>query len=120
MSTHARLTLTAALMATSLLGGCLISSHNSTTISGAYVSPATYDEVQPGVTTTDRLEAACGQPSSKTPLASGDELWKWSYTKIKQGTGSVLFVFGGSDKTETIGHVSVQVRDGVVVHKWRD
>ncbi|MCC6322330.1 MAG: hypothetical protein IT438_12945 [Phycisphaerales bacterium] len=102
------------------LTGCLVSSHNSTKIEGAYVSPATYDEVQPGTTTAEWITAAFGQPSVKTPLASGDELWKWTYTKTKSGQGSVLFVFGGSDVTETVGHVNIQVRDGIVVHKWRD
>jgi outer membrane protein assembly factor BamE (lipoprotein component of BamABCDE complex) len=102
------------------LGGCLISSHNSTTISGSYVSPATYDEVKPGETTAEWVKAAFGEPSCKTPLASGEELWKWTYSKTKEGTGTVLFIFGGSDKTETVGHVNIQVRDGVVIHKWRD
>lgn len=102
------------------LGGCLVSSSNNTSITGAYVSPASYDQVEAGTTKMDWVEGAFGAPTSKTTLADGQELWRWTYTKTKDGHGSVLFIFGGSDHTETIGHVNIQCKDGLVLQKWRD
>ena len=45
------------------LGGCLVSSSNNTSVTGAYVSPASYDQVESGKTRMDWVEGAFGAPT---------------------------------------------------------
>lgn len=101
------------------MGGCLISSHNSEDFSGKYVSSMTYNQIEPGVTRADWIQATLGEPTSKSTLEDGSELWKWSYVKTKKSSGSLLFVFNGSDRKQTAGSVYAQIKDGVVVKTWR-
>lgn len=107
------------LTAAAALPGCLISSQSHETQSGTYVSEATFNQIQPGVTTRQWVLGTLGEPSLKTTLESGEELWKWSYCKTKQSSGSLLFVFGGSSTSSTLGAAYVQFKDGLVTKSWR-
>lgn len=119
-SSIVRITITCALLtAAAVLPGCLISSRSSETQSGTYVSEATFNQIQPGVTTQQWVRGTLGEPSLKTPLENGEELWKWSYCKTKQSSGSLLFVFGGSSSSSTMGAAYVQFKDGIVTKSWR-
>jgi hypothetical protein len=60
-----------------------------------------------------------GEPTSKTTLENGEELWKWQYSKVKESSGAVLFIFGGSSTSTEGGSSYVQMRDGVVTKAWR-
>ena len=101
------------------LPGCLISSRSRETQTGTYVSEATFNQIEPGVTTRQWVLGTLGEPSLKTRLENGEELWKWSYCKTKQSSGSLLFVFGGSSSTSTMGAAYIQFKDGLVAKSWR-
>lgn len=103
-----------------LLPGCLVSGHSNTTMSGAYVGPTTFSQVEPGVTTEEWVLAAFGKPTERTTLSDGTDLLKWSYSRTKRGSGSVFLLYGGSNSSESQGAAFVQVRDGLVVKAWRD
>ncbi len=109
----------ALLAAAAALPGCLISSRSSETQSGTYVSEATFNQIEPGVTTKQWVLGTLGEPSLKTNLENGEELWKWSYCKTKQSSGSLLFVFGGSSTSSTMGAAYVQFKDGIATKSWR-
>lgn len=109
----------ALLFAAGALPGCLISSRSSETQSGTYVSEATFNQIEPGVTTKQWVLGTLGEPSLKTTLENGEELWKWSYCKTKQSSGSLLFVFGGSSTSSTMGAAYVQFKDGIATKSWR-
>ena len=40
-------------------------------------------------------------------------------TERKVSSGAVFLIFGGHDEKETTGRAHVQLKDGVVVKKWR-
>ncbi len=109
------------LLATSLgLGGCLVSGSSRETMSGQYVGPSTFEQIQPGRTTESWVAGALGEPTSKTCLDDGSSLWKWSFRRSKSSNSAVFLVFGGSSRKETEGATYVQIKDGVVVKAWQD
>lgn len=112
----------AAVLATSLavLPGCLVSGSSSTKVRGEYIGPATFNEIEPGVTTVDWVRAVMGEPTSRACLADGSEIWKWSYERRHSSRGGVFLLVGGSSKEETKGATFVQIKDGVVTKAWRD
>lgn len=116
----ARVVVTSGLVLAGLaLPGCLISSHSNEDFSGKYVSRQTFGEVVPGETTETWILGTLGEPTSKTTLEDGSQLWKYAYTKTKSSRGSLLFVFGGSSRSSTGGSAYVQIKNGIVVKHWR-
>ena len=103
-----------------LLGGCLVSASSNEKRSGNYVADTTFSQIEPGKTTAGWVQATLGDPSSKEKVdASNSEIWKYTYTEKKNSSGAVFLIFGGSDSKETTGHAFVEIKDGVVVNKWR-
>jgi hypothetical protein len=99
--------------------GCLISQHSDERYTGTYVSEPTFSQIQVGSTTKAWVLGTLGEPTSKTTLENGEELWKWQYSKVKESSGAVLFIFGGSSTSTEGGSAYVQMRDGVVTKAWR-
>ena len=87
---------------------------------GEYVGPSTYNQIEVGSTTDEWLLAALGEPSNKSRLADGRELWKWGYTKTRESRSAVFLIFGGASSHVSAGATCVELCDGVVVKKWRD
>lgn len=111
---------TALIAATLPLGGCLVSGSSKETMSGTYVGPSTFAEIEPGTTTEKWVLAALGEPTSKSTLDDGSSLWKWAFRKDRSSSSAVFLVFGGSSRKETEGATFVQIRDGIVVKAWQD
>lgn len=114
------LALTASAASCAVLSGCLVSGSSNTSMSGKYVGPSTFSQVEPGVTSEEWVLAAFGQPTSRTSLSTGADLLKWEFTRTQRGSGSVFLLYGGSNSRETQGAAFVEVRDGVVTKAWRD
>ena len=116
-----RLMGTAALAALMLvLGtGCLVSSSKRQTQSGNYVPEATFDQIEPGNTTSAWVRATLGEPSDRTRVDDAVEVWKWTYNQKKESSGAIFLIFGGSETKESTGHAFVEFKDGVVTRKWR-
>jgi hypothetical protein len=111
----------AAMLACSLLSsGCLINSHSRTEYSGEYVSPTAFSRVEVGESKRDFVLAALGEPTCKSTLDDGAELWKWKYKRTHCGNGSVFLLIDASDHTEKEGAAFVMFREGVVAKKWQD
>jgi predicted small secreted protein len=108
------------LAATLLAGGCVFGGHKDVHQTGQFVSGETIATIEPGVTKTDWVLATLGQPSAKTTLADGQELWSWRGSRRVESSGYVLFVFGGRDRTYTESTTYVRLKDGVVNKVWRD
>ena len=119
---RAAIAVSAAVLGASLavLPGCLVSGSSSTKVSGEYIGPSTFNEIEPGVTKVDWVQAVMGEPSSRACLDDGSEIWKWSYERKHSSAGGVFLLVGGSSKEETTGATFVQIRDGVVTKAWRD
>ena len=104
----------------SVLNGCLVSATSNEKRSGNYVPESTFSQIEPGKTSAGWVQATLGEPSSKNKVEATDsEIWKYSYTQRKDSSGAVFLLFGGHDSKETTGHAFVEIKDGVVVHKWR-
>ncbi len=100
--------------------GCLIHSHNRTEYSGKYVGSATFDRIEEGKSTSEYVLATLGEPTSRSPLSDGTEVWKWTYRRTHDSSGSVFLIYGGSGHSENEGSAFVVVKDGLVTKKWRD
>src|SRR5688572_24662206 len=107
--------------AVSLLGlaGCLVSSDTTQSQSGKYVSDRTWRQIDEGETSAAWVEATLGEPSERKRLDDGTEIWKWTYTEHKNSSGHVFLLFDGSSNKETQGAAIVELKDGIVVKKWR-
>jgi outer membrane protein assembly factor BamE (lipoprotein component of BamABCDE complex) len=100
--------------------GCLVSGSSTERRTGNYVADSTFSKIEPGKTTAGWVQATLGEPSSKESVAAGgSEIWKYSYTERKDSSGAIFLLFGGSDSKETTGHAFVEIKDGIVVNKWR-
>ncbi len=104
-----------ALLATT---GCLFGNNSTVKRTGTDVSAATFEQIQPGTTTAAWVRATLGDPTSVSRDAHG-EVWAWTYTEHVDSSGYVFLIFGGSNTTETTRKAFVELRDGIVVRKWR-
>ena len=102
-----------------LMTGCLVSSTSHQTVSGNYVPENTFDRIKPGETTSSWVKATLGEPSTKEKADDITEVWKYSYTEVKEGSGAIFLIFGGSDKKELQRSAYVEFKDGIVKSKWR-
>jgi len=81
-------------------GGCLVSSSTTEKRPGNFVPESTFSRLEPGTSTASFVEATLGAPTSKTTVDDGSEIWRWTYTESKAGSGAVFLIFGGpSEKT---------------------
>ena len=106
--------------AAAVMPGCLVSGSSKETMSGTYIGPATFEQIEPGRTTERWVRAALGEPASKAELDDGTSLWKWTYRRDRSSRSAVFLVFGGSSRKESSGATYVQMKDGVVVKAWQD
>jgi outer membrane protein assembly factor BamE (lipoprotein component of BamABCDE complex) len=101
------------------LPGCLVSSTNHDSVSGNYVPENTFDRIKPGETKSSWVKATLGEPSTRESVDGGNEVWKYSYTEVHEGSGAIFLIFGGSDRKEKQRNAYVEFKDGVVTNKWR-
>src|SRR3954470_20067035 len=103
----------------SCAAGCLVTSSSDQKRHGNYVAPQTFDQIEPGKTTSGWVKATLGEPSSTTDAGGGSEIWKWTYTERTDSSGTVFLLCAGSGTKEQTGNAFVEIKDGVVVNKWR-
>jgi outer membrane protein assembly factor BamE (lipoprotein component of BamABCDE complex) len=106
-------------LAALLLPACLVSSDTSVEHRGQYVGPETLDKIEAGRNEA-YVRALLGEPTERTVLEDGVELWRWTYSQVKRSQTGVIFVLGSKSSTEQQGAVHVEFKDGVVVDAWRD
>lgn len=100
------------------MGGCLIGTHTTEDRSGNYVPESTFDQIQVGQTKAGWVRATLGAPSEITP-AEDSEIWKWTYTEHRSSSGHIFLLFDGSDQKTKAHSAFVEIKDNVVVRKWR-
>jgi len=98
---------------------CIINTGSHTKRTGSYISQQTFEQVAPGKK-KEFVVAVLGEPSTKTSLSDGTEIWKWMFRQKETRSGSFLFVFSGDDTTETETSTYVLFKDDVVTQAWRD
>jgi outer membrane protein assembly factor BamE (lipoprotein component of BamABCDE complex) len=119
MNTKSRRALPVLLALMLLTTGCLVSSTSNQSVTGNYVPENTFDRIKPGETTSSWVKATLGEPSTKEKADEATEVWKYSYTEVKEGSGAIFLIFGGTDKKERQRSAYVEFRDGIVKSKWR-
>ncbi len=100
--------------------GCLVSGSNNQSVAGSYVGVETMEQILPGQTSAEWVEATLGMPTSRQTLTDGTEIWRYSYTKTKSGHGTVLFLFSHKDSNTQTHSTIIEFKDGVVVRAWQD
>ncbi len=88
---------------------------------GVYISDVIFDRVMPGETSVAMTLALFGEPSEQHVLPDGTEIWKWIYREHGIDT-SIASVINNSDKeSPSLPQVItfVEIRDEVIVGKWR-
>jgi len=108
-----------ALLLSALLPGCLITSSGDTSYSGQHISAETFEKVEAG-TSKGFVLATFGEPSARTTLEDGSEVWRWTYTENRSSSGTVIFLLNSSSRKETQHNTFVEFADGVVARSWRD
>jgi outer membrane protein assembly factor BamE (lipoprotein component of BamABCDE complex) len=101
------------------LAGCLVSNDTVHSQSGKYVSDRAWRQIDEGETSAAWVQATLGEPSERSKLDDGREIWKWNYTEHKNSSGHVFLLFEGSSNKDINGSAIVELKDGVVVKKWR-
>ncbi len=99
--------------------GCLVGGNSTTKREGNYIAESTLQTIEPGKTTKAWILATLGEPTSKTEVEPGHEVWKYSYKETKDSGGYVFLLFAGGDKKITDGNVFVEMKDGTVTKTWR-
>lgn len=94
----------------------------SVTYAGTYVSAGLFDRIKLGSTKGEWLVAVLGEPQARTALSDGTELWRWSYQPLsEQASPLALWNAGGKDEPHVKQSLTfVQLRESVVIDKWRD
>ena len=105
-----------ALLATA---GCLFGQTSKVSKTGVDVPEGTFGQITPGQTTAGWVRATLGEPTARTAAGPGDEVWRYDYVEHVDSKGYVFLIFDGSNTTETKRQAVVEVKDGVVVRKWR-
>lgn len=104
----------------SLLGAsCLIGSETHTHREGRRISQETLDGVRPG-NSKEYVLALLGEPSRRTPIENGRQIWSWEYRTVKQSEGSIFLLASSDSKTEESGAVFVEFEGDLVLKTWRD
>ncbi|MGH7131117.1 MAG: outer membrane protein assembly factor BamE domain-containing protein [Phycisphaerales bacterium] len=107
-------------LSTLTLGGCLIGSGSSDTVTGTYIGRETLAQMKPGETKEDFVVATLGQPSSKASLSDGSQLWKYNYSRTKRSGAYVFVLLTAGSKEQTVATTFVELKDGVVSRAWQD
>jgi len=102
------------------LPGCVVRGSSETRTTGQFIGDQTISRVEPGETSKDWVLAVFGEPTSRTPLGEGVEIWKWEYRRVQTSSGSVLFVFDSDNRSEQARNVYVEFEGDVVDAIWRD
>lgn len=112
-------TLVLLVLATFLCGGCIINTGSRVEQSGRQISTQTLEQIQAG-RKMDFVQAVLGEPTTRSTLAGGTEIWKYQYREKRTRSGTVLFLFSG-DNTTVIEHACyVEFQDGAVTRSWQD
>jgi outer membrane protein assembly factor BamE (lipoprotein component of BamABCDE complex) len=101
-----------------LVSGCLIGTASNTMHTGTNVGQSTFDQIKAGSTTVGWVHATLGDPTSKT-VDGDDEIWKYTYTEHTDSGGYVFLIFGGSSSNEKTSTAFIEIKDGIVINKWR-
>lgn len=94
----------------------------SITYAGTYVSEGMFEQIKVGATRGEWLIAVLGEPTARSVLSDGSELWRWTYQPVSQ-QGSLLTVWetGGEAEPDVKQSIAiVELRDDVVTAAWRD
>lgn len=87
---------------------------------GTYISDELVERIQVGKTTDDWILAVLGEPTGRSKLRDGTEIWQWIYRPVVQ-EASVVEVFAKDEKEPKLATriVFVQIRGTVVIDKWK-
>lgn len=87
---------------------------------GTYVSDELFEEIEVSKTGGDWIVAVLGKPDARAELKDGSEIWRWTYKPVEQQS-SIVELWSKSEKEPKLATrtVFVQVRDDVVVRKWK-
>lgn len=101
------------------LTSCIINVDSHRERTGRFVSASTLSQIEPG-RGQDYVQALLGEPSSRSKLEGGIEIWKWTYTETKHSKGHLIFVFSGDETEHVEGATYVEFKDGIVQKSWQD
>jgi outer membrane protein assembly factor BamE (lipoprotein component of BamABCDE complex) len=107
----------ATLLLGATLAGCVISTNDSTHITGKQVTEDKLAQVKPGAA-KDAVIDLLGLPSNRMDLGSGLEVWEWKSTQTQKKSSDIIFVFSSDKSTSVENTTSVEFKDGVVTRTW--
>jgi len=97
----------------------IISTDGSKDVSGQYVSATTLEQIEPG-STGEYVLSLLGEPTTRSTLSDGTQIWKWSYTESSRSSSHMLLLLNASKQTSSSHHAYVLLENDVVTKTWRD
>lgn len=117
--TRSRWVVTFAASLLALLTGCLFGSQTHTQHEGRRISSETLEAVHVG-DSRDYVQALLGEPTKRTPVENGRQVWKWAYRTVKHSEGSVFLIVSSDSQTEEAGAVYVEFQNDLVTRTWSE
>ncbi len=108
-----------ALGATLAMTGC-IGGSSRVSESGTYVSDATLEHFEAGVTTESQVLDLLGAPDRAVDWKDGATLYVWRHQSKEKSSGHVFLLVAGNSESVRKRAVYVACRDGLVVEHWSE
>lgn len=102
------------------LPGCIVSGSSYVKAEGRHIGLDTLDKIEPGVTTREWVYAVLGEPTDRSTLSDGTDIWKWSSKKVTRSSGSVFLLVHGSNRDVIERTVYVEFDGEIVKRAWKD
>jgi len=100
--------------------GCLVSGSSYVKNEGRYISGDTLEKIVPGETEREWVHAVLGEPTHRTTLSDGREIWKWSSKSVSRSSGAVFLIARGSNYEVVERTVYVEFEGEIVSAAWKD
>lgn len=107
-------------LASAVLGGCLITASTRRSYDGVVPSDETIKEIEIGKTTVEWLIAVAGKPSSREKVDDHTELLRYEKTATVDKSFFVFLLMQSRVNTSTRETVVFEVVDGVVTKCWAE
>lgn len=106
------------------LSGCVVSGSRTITVEGRRVGVFSLEQIELGETSSDWVEAAFGEPTSRDSWVSDDdeliEVWRYDWRRTEKSNGAILLLFAASERNVEAESTYVEFTDGIVTRFWTE
>lgn len=101
-----------------LLSGCVLSVDKDSRTSGDRWYDSDLSFIRRGLTTSEQVASAFGDPPRRIESDQGSEIWRYTYSDKEETEVGLIFLFHINVEDETSNELNIEFRDGVVQDFW--